>query len=361
MSGVMMPGQRQGLMSQVAQGLAIARDVYGLKVASDQQDQAAEDRKTKNEAMKRRQAGVLDASELQDAAIKGAKVSDKPFEGAAPYRSEAGGPIVGYVGKAKEPTIKPPNVKEVGGSLVQLDEKTGKWAPVYTAPAKAEKQELVSVETVDDKGNAVTKFVPKTAGAVYQKPKTSNKADEGFAKLSKPQQITVTKLTEDNARLTPIVTQIDNQLANLQKAWQSGDTDMAVQQGNEMLKILNSDIGSDAVGAEEARRLGSFLEYKIANFTGPGSFVGRDVDKFFEQAAQKNNSLKQRLTQNQQTVEDILAGKGSPQFQMTNTKIGEKGGAGTAQAATPPQVGEVHDGYRFKGGDPSKRENWEKQ
>jgi hypothetical protein len=42
-----------------------------------------------------------------------------------------------------------------------------------------------------------------------------------------------------------------------------------------MIKPLNSLIGSDAVGAEEAKRLAGLLEYRIMNFTEPGPFHGR--------------------------------------------------------------------------------------
>lgn len=62
-----------------------------------------------------------------------------------------------------------------------------------------------------------------------------------------------------------------------------------------------------------------------------------------------------------------LISKSLSQFQRSPTqrlqdRIGELGGIGEAPAAasTPPAVGEVRSGYRFKGGDPAKRESWEK-
>jgi hypothetical protein len=37
---------------------------------------------------------------------------------------------------------------------------------------------------------------------------------------------------------------------------------------------------------------------------------------------------------------------------------GSKGA--TPSAKTPPPIGTIMEGYKFKGGDPSKKENWEK-
>ena len=104
-----------------------------------------------------------------------------------------------------------------------------------------------------------------------------------------------------------------------------------------MLKILNSTVGQDAVGADEAKRLASFLQYKIANFTGPGSFMGRDLEKFYTQVAEKNNAIKGAVAQDRQQIAKILEGNGIPDLQMTDTKMIPPGSA---------QAGNDQSGYK---------------
>lgn len=53
--------------------------------------------------------------------------------------------------------------------------------------------------------------------------------------------------------------------------------------GRELLKTLNSQEGADAIGAEEAKRLGGLLEFRILNLTEPGPMFGRDVPGFTRQ------------------------------------------------------------------------------
>jgi hypothetical protein len=96
---------------------------------------------------------------------------------------------------------------------------------------------------------------------------------------------------EDQAQIKTIATKTGNfkAAANTVKAalveFQKANTaDDKIRIGRSMLKEMNSLVGSDAVGAEEVGRLGSALEYQIANFSGPGPFTGRDLAGFESQA-----------------------------------------------------------------------------
>jgi hypothetical protein len=116
--------------------------------------------------------------------------------------------------------------------------------------------------------------------------------------------------------------------------------------GENLLKTLNSAEGKDAVGAEESKRLGSFLQYKMANFTGPGSFIGRDLDKFTDQVALKAQELTQSAERNQARI-DQLYGRNSreingltiPTTAMKKQKPSEL--VNSAQAANKPPKGKV--------------------
>lgn len=157
MSGVMNPGQRVGsLLDQVAKGVAIATQVYGIKQSMDKSDADAEERARQQADEDALAAGKPTPGQRLKLASQGISVSDKPFEGGIAIPGKDGG-ITGYVGKQTAPSIRAPTTKEVGGSLVQYDDKTGKWVPAYTAPAKPEKQETGSWSAigVDDNGNTI--------------------------------------------------------------------------------------------------------------------------------------------------------------------------------------------------------------
>jgi len=84
--------------------------------------------------------------------------------------------------------------------------------------------------------------------------------------------------------------------------------DQKIKTGQSLFKLLNSAEGSDAVGAEEARRIGSFLEFNLANFTQPGAFFGRDVDGFIQQIGNYSSLLGERIVSGNKSLEDLRKG-----------------------------------------------------
>ncbi len=153
---------------------------------------------------------------------------------------------------------------------------------------------------------------------------TAYKAErkDPYEELPKESRIQIEKLSGSNANKLSIASQIDAELNNMKAAYKRGNKDQAIIAGKQMLKALNSPEGSDAVGAEEVKRLGSLLEYQIANFTNPGPMFGRDVEGFFSQAADKNNAIKSSVEQNNKRIEDIYAGKIHNPLVKTDTRIG---------------------------------------
>lgn len=117
----------------------------------------------------------------------------------------------------------------------------------------------------------------------------------------------VGKLADKNAQLFNIKSGIEATVSALDDPNLSED--LKIVQGMNALKILNSAEGSDAVGVEESKRLGSLLEFKIANLTGPGSFVGRDLGLFTEQLKNKSKELGTRAEKNQYIIEGLQKGK----------------------------------------------------
>lgn len=134
------------------------------------------------------------------------------------------------------------------------------------------------------------------------------KADDPNTKM---QREVIAKQASDigtkNANLFSVKGGMDSALAQLENPKLSEEEKIKVGQG--LLKLLNSAEGSDAVGAEEAQRIGSYLEYKIGNFTQPGSFIGRDLDLFTDQVRNNSKLLSDRIGRNQQGIEGLTQGQ----------------------------------------------------
>lgn len=113
-------------------------------------------------------------------------------------------------------------------------------------------------------------------------------------------------LYKTNAKLFSVKAGIDASLKQLNDPNVSEDQKVKVGQG--LLKLLNSAEGSDAVGAEESKRLGSFLEYKFLNVKEPGSFIGRDIDLFTQQVANKSDEIGTRISTNEMAAQKLLEG-----------------------------------------------------
>lgn len=98
---------------------------------------------------------------------------------------------------------------------------------------------------------------------------------------------------------------IKNQLDGFLSTWDNLSEDQKIIQGRQLLKTLNSPEGADAIGAEEAKRLGGLLEFKMFNVRDPGSMFGRDVEEFKTQVANTSNSLGKGLENNQARIDEL--------------------------------------------------------
>ena len=131
------------------------------------------------------------------------------------------------------------------------------------------------------------------------------------AELPIEDRLVVSGLSQKNANKAAIVNQIDAVMGN----WDKLSDDQKFSQGGQLLKTLNSPEGADAVGAEEARRLGSKLEFAFGNFTNsnPTQF-GRDLEGFKTQAMGTSTSLKDAIKSNQGIVGNLSGRQQKPLF-----------------------------------------------
>lgn len=167
MAGVNPVAQRQGLMDQVLKGLQIADTVFGIKSAMDESDYRDEQRTKAEELEKQKASGAKTAGEVQELKLLHGFQDAKEGEEGATELALLGG---GKTWVKKTPALKPPTTEKVGETLLTYNPKTGKWDESYKGQPKPKEQEVITVETVDDKGNPITKLVPKVAGGSYPKP-----------------------------------------------------------------------------------------------------------------------------------------------------------------------------------------------
>jgi hypothetical protein len=149
MPGVVVPAMREKKdpLESIMRGLQIASSIYGIKSNMDQAErqekadaQAEEDRASAKKKEDDIARGVM--TPMQRAAMaKDFEEVDGGTPGAIPafVRDAKTGQETPLFLKARGKDVKPtgPKTEKVGDTLVQLDEATGKWKPVYSAPAKA--------------------------------------------------------------------------------------------------------------------------------------------------------------------------------------------------------------------------------
>jgi hypothetical protein len=121
------------------------------------------------------------------------------------------------------------------------------------------------------------------------------------------QKAAQTKIITNNVGLANVKSAMDSALQILEDP--KIPEDQKVKTGQGLYKLLNSAEGADAVGAEEAKRIGSYLEYHLGNFTQPGAFIGRDVPGFVGQIKNYSGLLGERIKRNEQTAAGLKEGK----------------------------------------------------
>lgn len=126
----------------------------------------------------------------------------------------------------------------------------------------------------------------------------------------------VDTLATKNANKIAIANQINSVLSN----WDNLPDDQKVTQGRQLIKVLNSTEGSDAVGAEEAARLGGKLETAFGNFTNSNPMqFGRDLEGFKEQARLTAEGIKGAANLNQKEIDRIYGRSSSGSNQAMST------------------------------------------
>jgi hypothetical protein len=212
---------------------------------------------------------------------------------------------------------------------------------------KLDHQKEKDKKEAEDRARKVTAEIKKLEAEAARTKTGGGVQGDGFKGLPKEAQITIQKMSEKNAGKEAIA----NSLASgLQEMKQAKDPSVKIKLAEGLLKTLNSPEGADAIGSEEAKRIGGLLQFKMFNVTEPGSMFGRDVDKFEEQVGSTEKSLREGIRRNQELID------GSYQA------AGRQAPARAARAQpSGPQPGHSEDGFVFLGGDPASPQSWRKQ
>lgn len=330
----MNPGRGGGdkWLDTILAGVSIADKVYGIKSAMDENDRKEEDRAAAKadrdyakDEEKRKRLGIRTPGEIQDYRFKGYEEVAPGTEGGITVPLEGGG-------------------------------KTGLRLP-------QQKEKPVAVQTVEN-GRVVTKFVVPREGETYEAPKQpgdgASSPQGQFKKLAPEDQEIIKDLGKSNAKKLTIANQIESTMAN----WDKLDEDGKLAQGRMLLKVLNSTEGADAIGAEEAKRLGAKLQYAMGNFfnDNPVQF-GRDLEGFKADALQQIENIRGAIKANEGEIDKRYGrpavikppGDAAPPAQPAPAPIdrggvekGIRGAFGGAPAPATPPPGSIVQGKNGK-------------
>ncbi len=134
-----------------------------------------------------------------------------------------------------------------------------------------------------------------------------DKAKKALAKVDKTPSSLADKteirtLAAAQAKKKSILNQIQGYQAQFKAAKTEDDK---IRIGRMMLKTLNSTEGADAIGVEEAKRLGDALEFQIFNLLQPGPMFGRDLKGFDTQITHTADSIKTAIDANQKILDKL--------------------------------------------------------
>lgn len=181
----------------------------------------------------------------------------------------------------------------------------------------------------------------------------------GYNKADKP-------LTESQAKATAFVNQMQNanrELADLARDGFDGKTygqqAAVVAAGSEGIPYVpgSASVARAVAGGNAQRYENAELQWTepvlrfMTGANAPKEEIRRNAATFFPRPGDTEDVVAQKSAARASMERAIRMATGPGEKQLEMPKAAEKPAA--------PKVGEVRDGYRFKGGDPSRKENWQ--
>ncbi len=206
---------------------------------------------------------------------------------------------------AKEHGMEPDQIGDV--SAKELASVPNLMKPVKQVAAPVEDRNKAALELAQRKADIDLKRQKELIDYRTSKIPEAQQKSMGnidIKSLPEEERDVVKSLAKSNADKISIANQISGTLKVLDDPKVSRE--QKITQGRQLLKTLNSTQGKDAVGAEEAKRLGYYLETSIGiNWNSPravGDF-GINLQGFREQAALTNKSIVDSINANQSEIQ----------------------------------------------------------
>lgn len=245
------------------------------------------------------------------------------------------GPMAGELLAIKDPVLREQKYGEWKNQLIQagvakeneLPQKFGFAEPLLTfsfakhqkaqAEEKAKndlerrfKESQINKYNAEARGGGLANNKPPT-GYRFQPdgtlaPIPGGPAASGTESLPLDKKKMIETLATKNASKISIKNQIDAVTNN----WDNLTDDQKVAAGRQLLKTLNSTEGADAIGVEEAGRLGGKIEFALGNLfnSNPVQF-GRDLEGFKTQAENISKAISTAIKSNQGEIDQAFGRK----------------------------------------------------
>lgn len=181
-----------------------------------------------------------------------------------------------------------------------------KYKAEQDAMWKAKEIELKNQQLELQKQNVNSQIKTRDQQVNINKSKAANagrRASGDITKLAPDER----KLVESLSTKTANQIAIKNELDSFISQYDSLNDKEKITQGRALLKTLNSTQGADAIGVEEARRLGSALEFSLVNLNNPNPLqLGYDLKGFGTQVRQTRDKINETIKRNQFEIDKIM-------------------------------------------------------
>lgn len=394
MPGVVSVQPRVGsLLSQVAQGVQVASEIYGIKHQSDMADLAQQKEDRAQQEFQDEQAGVHSAKELP-AALKYGKFVNEGTPDAVPYNYRTGAGDEGvqhaFILPRKEQDFRPvadyvdQATGKHGVGFVDVNNPDG-GVVGFVETAKAPKEQKTrAIQTLDENGNPQIAIVPDVAGATYPmvpKGKAAAPAGQPDEKAigAERKQLTDIYLKGSGRQIIGQLKQTVNK-ADALETLVNAHPDFALNpqlQSELAAGVASLVMGGQAPTQGEIEKMdpqtrGTFVANLMQKFTnkpydaGNPDFVKSFAETIAREKATAQDKLNQSVLQAQAAAPNLYAAKPDEFFQLVGANpkdfdttgksltyepkvlgkkaqaVGEKGDGATALAGTGGGGGTTH-------------------